>query len=71
MILKDNRGGQLILLTKHKVQEVVENTNLTGDEIEQHMRLMYLEPEPYIEALVIVMSEVLKDKIIDELGRIQ
>lgn len=44
-----------MLMTKHKVQEIVENTNLTREEIEQHMRLMYLEPEPYAEMLVVVM----------------
>lgn len=59
-----------MLLTKYEVQEIVENTNLTKEEIEQHMELMYLEPEPYIEALVTVMAEVLKDRIIDEIGRL-
>lgn len=59
-----------MLMTKHKVQEIVENTNLTREEIEQHMRLMYLEPEPYTEMLVVVMTKVLKDKITDEIGRL-
>lgn len=59
-----------MLMTKYKVQEIVENTSLTKEEIEQHMKLMYLEPEPYIEALVTVMAEVLKDKITDRIGRL-
>ena len=59
-----------MLMTKHKVQEIVENTNITREEIEQHMRLMYLEPEPYAEMLAVVMTKVLKDKITDEIGRL-
>lgn len=34
------------------------------------MRLMHLKPEPYLATFAVIMTEVLKDKIIDELGRI-
>lgn len=70
MMLKDNRGGQLMLLTKYKVQEIVDKTNLTGEEIEQYMRLMHLEPEPYLAMFAVVATEVLKDRITDEIGRL-
>ena len=59
-----------MLLTKHKVQEIVDNTYLTKEQVEEHMRLMHLTPEPYLAAFAVLMTEVLKDKIIDELGRI-
>lgn len=59
-----------MLLTKYKVQEIVENTNLTNEEIEQHMKLMYLEPEPYLAMFAVVMTGVLKDRITDEIGRL-
>lgn len=59
-----------MLLTKYKVQEIVDNTHLTKKQVEEHMRLMHLTPEPYLATFAVVMTEVLKDKIIDELGRI-
>lgn len=59
-----------MLLTKYKVQEIVDNTHLTKEQVEEHMRLMHLTPEPYLAAFAVLMTEVLKDKIIDELGRI-
>lgn len=60
-----------MLLTKYKVQEIVDNTHLTKKQVEEHMRLMHLTPEPYLATFAVIMTEVLKDKIIDELGRIQ
>lgn len=59
-----------MLLTKYKVQEIVDNTHLTKKQIEEHMRLMHLTPEPYLATFAVIMTEVLKDKIIDELGRV-
>lgn len=59
-----------MLLTKYKVQEIVNNTRLTKEQVESYMRLMHLTPEPYLAAFAVIMIEVLKDKIIDELGRI-
>lgn len=59
-----------MLLTKYKVQEIVDNTHLTQKQAEEHMRLMHLTPEPYLATFAVIMTEVLKDKIIDELGRI-
>ena len=59
-----------MLLTKYKVQELVDNTHLTKKQVEEHMRLMHLTPEPYLATFAVIMTEVLKDKIIDELGRI-
>ena len=59
-----------MLLTKCKVQEIVDNTHLTKKQVEEHMQLMHLTPEPYLATFAVIMTEVLKDKIIDELGRI-
>jgi len=59
-----------MLLTKYKVQGIVDNTHLTKEQVEEHMRLIHLTPEPYLAAFAVLMTEVLKDKIIDELGRI-
>ena len=59
-----------MLMTKYKVQEIVNSTRLTKEQVESYMRLMHLTPEPYLAAFAVIMSEVLKDKIIDELGRI-
>lgn len=59
-----------MLLTKYKVQEIVDNTHLTKKQVEEHMRLMHLTPEPYLATFAVIMTEVLKDKIIDELGRL-
>lgn len=59
-----------MLLTKYRVQEIVDNTHLTKKQVEEHMRLMHLTPEPYLATFAVIMTEVLKDKIIDELGRI-
>ena len=59
-----------MLLTKYRVQEIVDNTHLTKEQVEEHMRLMHLTPEPYLAVFAVLMTEVLKDKIIDELGRI-
>ena len=58
-----------MLLTKYKVQEIVSSTRLSKEQVEAYMRLMHLTPEPYLAAFAVVMTEVLKDKIIDELGR--
>lgn len=41
------------------------------EQVEVYMRLMHLTPEPYLATFAAIMTEVLKDKIIDELGRIQ
>lgn len=59
-----------MLLTKYKVQEIVSSTRLSKEQVEVYMRLMHLTPEPYLAAFAVVMTEVLKDKIMDELGRI-
>ena len=59
-----------MLLTKYKAQEIVSNTRLTKEQVEEYMRLMYLTPEHYLAVFAVVMTEVLKDKIIDEIGRL-
>ena len=58
-----------MLLTKYKVQELVEDVKLEPDEVEKYMKAMHITPEPYLAAFTAIMAEVLKDKIIDELGR--
>lgn len=59
-----------MLLTKYKVQEIVSNTRLTKEQVESYMRLMHLTQEPYLATFAVIMTEVLKDKILDELGRV-
>lgn len=59
-----------MLMTKYKVQEIVSNTRLTKEQVESYMRLMHLTPEPYLATFAVIMAEVLKDKILDEIGRL-
>ena len=59
-----------MLLTKHKVQEIVSSARLSKEQVEAYMRSMHLSPEPYLAVLAVVMTEVLKDKIMDEIGRL-
>lgn len=59
-----------MLLTKYKVQEIVNSTRLTKEQVEAYMRLTHLTPEPYLAAFAVVMTEILKDKIMDEIGRL-
>lgn len=59
-----------MLMTKYKVQEIVSNTRLTKEQVESYMRLMHLTPEPYLTTFAVIMTEVLKDKITDEIGRL-
>lgn len=59
-----------MLMTKYKVQEIVSNTRLTKEQVESYMWLMHLTPEPYLATFAVIITEVLKDKIIDELGRL-
>ena len=59
-----------MLLTKYKVQEIVSSTRLSEEQIKEYMRSMHLTPEPYLATFAVVMTEVLKDKIMDEIGRL-
>ena len=59
-----------MLLAKYKVQDIVSNTRLTKEQVEEYMRLMHLTPEPYLAIFAVIMTEVLKDKIMDEIGRL-
>lgn len=59
-----------MLLTKYKVQEIVSSARLSKEQVEAYMRLMHLTPEPYLATFAVVMTEVLKDKIMDEIGRL-
>jgi hypothetical protein len=59
-----------MLLTKYKVQEIVSSTRLSREQVEAYVRFMHLTPEPYLTVFAVVMTEVLKDKIMDEIGRL-
>lgn len=59
-----------MLLTKHKVQELVEGIEIDMDEIEANAAALVEEFEDGNVALAYVTIETFKDKILDELGRI-
>lgn len=59
-----------MLLTKHKVQELVEGIEIDMDEIEANAAALVEEFEDDNVALAYVTIETFKDKILDELGRL-
>ncbi len=59
-----------MLLTKHKVQELVEGIEIDIDEIEANAVALIEEFDDDSVTLVYVAIETFKDKILDELGRV-
>lgn len=59
-----------MLLTKHKVQELVEGIEIDMDEIEANTVALVEEFDDDSVTLVYVAIETFKDKILDELGRV-
>lgn len=59
-----------MLLTKHKVQELVEGIEIDMDEIEANAVALVEEFDDDNITLVYVAIETFKDKILDELGRV-
>nr|DAI23983.1 MAG TPA: Protein of unknown function (DUF1319) [Caudoviricetes sp.] len=59
-----------MLLTKHKVQELVEGIEIDMDEIEANAVALVEEFDDDSATLVYVAIETFKDKILDELGRV-
>lgn len=59
-----------MLLTKHKVQELVEGIEIGMDEIEANAIALVEEFDDDSVTLVYVAIETFKDKILDELGRV-
>ena len=60
-----------MLLTKHKVQELIENVEIDMDEAGIKAEALVEEFDDDSVALVYATVEMLKGQIIDELGRIQ
>ena len=58
-----------MLLTKYKIQELVENVEIDMGEVEIKAAAFVEESGDDSVALVRAAIEILKDKIIDELGR--
>lgn len=59
-----------MLLTKYKVQELVENVEIDMDEIEANTIALIEEFDDDSVTLVYAAVEIFKDKILDELGRL-
>lgn len=59
-----------MLLTKYKLQELVENVEIDMDEVEAKATAFVKEFNDDSVALVYVAVEIFKDKILDELGRL-
>ena len=59
-----------MLLTKYKVQELVENVEIDMDEVGAKVAAFVEEFDDDSITLVYATVEIFKDKIIDELGRI-
>ena len=59
-----------MLLTKHKVQELVEGIEIGMDEIEANAIALVEGFDDDSVTLVYVAIETFKDKILDELGRV-
>ena len=60
-----------MLLTKYKVQELIENVEIDMDEVGIKAEALVEEFDDDSVALVYATVEMLKGQIIDELGRIQ
>lgn len=59
-----------MLLTKYKVQELVENVEIDMDEVEAKTAAFVKEFDDDSVTLVYATVEIFKDKILDELGRL-
>lgn len=59
-----------MLLTKYKVQELVENVEIDMDEVEAKAAAFVKEFDDDSVTLVYATVEIFKDKILDELGRL-
>ena len=59
-----------MLLTKYKVQELVEGVEIDMDEIEANTVALIEEFDDDSVTLVYAAVEIFKDKILDELGRL-
>lgn len=59
-----------MLLTKYKVQELVEGIEIDMDEIEANTVALVEEFDDDSVTLVYAAVEIFKDKILDELGRL-
>lgn len=59
-----------MLLTKYKVQELVEGVEIDMDEVEANTVALIEEFDDDSVTLVYAAVDMLKDKIIDELGRL-
>ena len=59
-----------MLLTKYKVQELVEGVEIDMDEVEAKTAAFDKEFDDDSVTLVYADVEVVKDKILDELGRL-
>lgn len=59
-----------MLLTKYKVQELVEGVEIDMDEVEAKTAAFIKEFDNDSVTLVYATVEIFKDKILDELGRL-
>lgn len=59
-----------MLLTKYKVQELVESVEIDMDEVEAKTVAFVKEFDDDSVTLVYATVEIFKDKILDELGRL-
>lgn len=59
-----------MLLTKYKVQELVENVEIDMDEVEAKTAAFVKEFDDDSVTLMYATVEIFKDKILDELGRL-
>lgn len=59
-----------MLLTKYKVQELVEGVEIDMDEVEAKTAAFVKEFDDDSVTLVYATVEIFKDKILDELGRL-
>lgn len=58
-----------MLLTKYKVQELIESIEIDMDEVEAKTAAIVKEWDDDSVTIVYATIEIFKDKIIDELGR--
>mgnify|MGYP000754556769 FL=1 len=59
-----------MLLTKYKVQELIESIEIDMDEVEAKTAAVVKEWDDDSVTIVYATVEIFKDKIIDELGRV-
>lgn len=56
-----------MLLTKYKVHEIADNTVLTKDEIGEYANLLQTTLYPGIAQFIIIMVEIVKNRIKDKI----